>query len=129
MSNIFDTLKRITISKDNWEDIPEEEQEGYNKYMVARFLSMDKDYCELVNIINKNSWQIPSSIHYKIYKDLIPTRQVFLKYMKPANKKDYKSEILQAIQQQYEISRKEAVEYCGILSKEEQKQILENQGK
>ena len=46
--NIFDHLKNITITKD-----PYLGEEGWNNWMINRFLSMNQDYIEVVNIVQK----------------------------------------------------------------------------
>ena len=51
--NIFSHLKNITTTKG-----PYLGDEGFNNWMINRFLSMDPDYCEVVNVIQKNTWQI-----------------------------------------------------------------------
>ena len=48
---IFDWLNEITYSKRNWSEFNEEEKNEFNSYLINRFLSMDKDYIELVNFI------------------------------------------------------------------------------
>ena len=45
MATIFDIIKRITVTKDKWNDIPEEEKNTFNNWMCNRILSMDPDYC------------------------------------------------------------------------------------
>jgi hypothetical protein len=47
--NIFDHIKNITVTKG-----PYLGDEGWNNWMVNRWLSMDQEYCEVVNIIQKN---------------------------------------------------------------------------
>lgn len=128
MATIFDILKRITYSKENWEDLPQEEQEAFNKYMINRFISMDQDYCEVVNVVQKNMWQMDNAHIYRLYKNILPKRQVFLKYMKPTKVK-YDPEAIELIKEYFETGNKEAKEYLDILSKEEIQSIFEQYGK
>jgi ribosomal protein L7/L12 len=56
---------------------------------------------------------------YNLYRDIIPKQYVFLKYIKSNTKQDYKIEEIEAVQQYFEVSRKEAKEYIDMLPKEE----------
>jgi hypothetical protein len=112
--NIFDHIKNITTTKGSYLG-----DEGWNNWMINRYLSMDQEYCEVVNIVQKNTWQMKGEYLYNLYKDLIPKQYKYLKYIKPTNKKDYKIEEVEAVQIYFEISKKEAKEYINLLSKEE----------
>ena len=112
--NIFDHLKNITITKD-----PYLGEEGWNNWMINRFLSMNQDYIEVVNIVQKNTWQMKGEYLYNLYKDIIPKQYVYLKYVKSNTKQDYNVEEIEAVQQYFEVSKKEAKEYINMLPKEE----------
>jgi hypothetical protein len=122
--NIFDTIKRITTTKDQWKDIPEEERQMFNNWMCNRILSMDPEYCEVVNVVQKNTWQMKGEYLYNLYKDLIPKQYKYLKYIKASKKKEYKEEELEAVQKYFEVSKKQAKEYIDVLPKEELNNIL-----
>ena len=117
--NIFDHLKNITTEKKKYLG-----DEGWNNYMINRYLSMDQEYCEVVNVIQKNTWQISGEHLYNLYKDLIPKQYKYLKYIKANSKKEYKIEQIEAIQKYFEISKKEAKEYIDMLSKKEIENII-----
>jgi hypothetical protein len=114
MPTIFDHIKNITTNKG-----PYLGDEGWNNWMINRFLSMDPDYCEVVNIVQKNTWQMKGENLYNLYKDLIPKQYKYLKYIKASKKVDYKPEEVEAVQIYFEISKKEAKEYINMLSKTE----------
>jgi hypothetical protein len=111
---IWDHLKNITTQKGEYLG-----DEGFNNWMVNRFLSMDRDYCEVVNYVQKNTWQIKEEHLYNLYKDIIPKQYVYLKYIKAQNKKEYKEDILEAVQSYFEISKREAKEYVNMVPEEE----------
>jgi hypothetical protein len=119
MSNIFNIVKRIQTSKDNWNDIPAEERETFNNWMCNKVLSMNQDYVEVVNIIQKNTWQMKSEYLYNLYKDLIPKGYVFSKYIKASKKREYKPEEVEAVMKYYTVSSKDAKEYINMLPKDE----------
>ena len=118
--NIFDHLKQITTTKD-----PYLGDEGWNNYMINRFLSMSQDYVEVVNIIQKNTWQMKGEYLYNLYRDIIPKQYVFLKYIKSNTKQDYSIEEIEAVQQYFEVSKKEAQDYINMLPKEELTEITQ----
>ena len=112
--NLFDHLKNITTSKKEYLG-----DEGWNNWMINRFLSMSQDYIELVNEVQHNTWQLKGEYLYNLYKDVIPKRYVFLKYMKPTNKIEYDDNEIEALKQYFEISGREAKEYMDMISEEE----------
>lgn len=111
---IWDHIKNITTAKGEYLG-----DEGWNNWMVNRFLSMERDYCEVVNYIQKNTWQIKGEYLYNLYKDIIPKQYVYLKYIKTQNKKEYKEDVLEAVQSYFEVSKREAKEYIDMLSENE----------
>ena len=118
--NVFDHLKNITTTKG-----PYLGDDGWNNYMINRFLSMSQDYVEVVNIVQKNTWEMKGEYLYNLYKDLIPKQYVFLKYIKSNIKQDYNIEEIEAVQQYFEVSKKEAKEYINMLPKEELTEITQ----
>ena len=114
MATLFDHIKNITTNKG-----PYLGDEGWNNWMINRFLSMDPDYCEVVNIVQKNTWQMKGENLYNLYKDLIPKQYKYLKYIKASKKVDYKPEEVEAVQVYFEVSKKEAKEYINMLLKTE----------
>lgn len=118
--NIFDHLKNITTNKGEYLG-----DEGWNNWMINRYLSMDQNYCEVVNFVQKNTWQMKGEYLYNLYKDLIPKQYVYLKYIKATNAKKYNEDELEAVQQYFEVSKKEAKEYIDMLPKDEIKSITQ----
>ena len=117
--NIFDHLKNITTTKG-----PYLGDEGWNNWMINRYLSMDPDYCEVVNYVQKNTWQMKGECLYNLYRDLIPKQYKFLKYIKAKNKKEFKAEEVEAVAAYFEISKKEAKECIEALTKEKLEEII-----
>jgi len=121
---IWDHLKNITTVKGDYLG-----DEGWNNWMVNRFLSMNRDYCEVINYIQKNTWQLKGEYLYKLYKDIIPKQNVYLKYIKATTSKKYDDKEIDAVQSYFEISRKEAKEYIDMLPEKELEQIFFSNGK
>jgi hypothetical protein len=116
---IWDHIKNITTQKGEYLG-----DEGFNNWMCNRILSMNRDYCEVVNLVQKNTWQMKGEYLYNLYKDIFPKQYVYSKYLKPTNKKEYKEDILEAVQSYFEISKKEAKEYINMLPEEELNSIV-----
>lgn len=121
---IFDWLKQITYNKGDWDSFSDDDKKSWNNYMIHRFLSMNPDYIEVVNIVQKYQYLTDKQL-YTIYKNLIPKRNVFLKYIK--GKKDKTSaEDIKYLADYFECSTREIKEYVDIVPKEELANILDN---
>ena len=112
--NIFDHIKNITTNKGTYLG-----DEGWNNWMINRFLSMDPDYCEVVNVVQKNTWQMKGEYLYNLYQDLIPKQYKYLKYIKSTKKHEYDLDQVEAVVTYFEVSKKEAKQYIDMLPKEE----------
>jgi hypothetical protein len=122
--SIFNHIKNITTIKGNYLG-----EEDWNNFMINRFLSMNREYCEVVNYIQKNTWQLKGEYLYNLYKDIIPKQYVYLKYIKPT-RPTYDMEVVEAVRKYFEISNKEAKEYISVLPKDELEHITSQiQGK
>ncbi len=126
MKEFFSILKYLTWEKKPWGKLTEVEKEAINPYMLHRYISMCPDYIELVNLIQ----QIPSTEKekiYRVYLDLIPKRNVYLKYIKSSNKST-SNDLLEKLALYFESSKREIGDYLDVLSKGEIKEILESLG-
>ena len=123
---LFNWLEEITIKKSPVEKFSEEEWNVFNSYMVHRFLSMNVDYIDIVNYVQKINPQNKKQI-YTIYKEMIPTKKVWLKYIKNEIKA-IPEELVKYISSFYECSLKEAEQYILILKKPIVENILFKMG-
>lgn len=123
MATVFDVIKHATVTKTNWSDLSEEEQKAFNKWMFQKVLSMNADYVDVVNIIQRHSWQLEDKLLYLCYKNILPKRSAYAKYIKNTQKKEYKLEEVEAISSYYEISQKEAKGYIDQLDDKVIKEI------
>ena len=48
---IFDWLKEVSYNKSPWDSFSNEQKKSFEPYMINRFLSMNKEYIELINYI------------------------------------------------------------------------------
>ena len=123
---IFDWLKQITYEKQSWDSFTEEDRVSFNPYMVHRFLSMNPDYIEFVNLIQNIPYTEKEKI-YKLYLYMIPKKNMFLKYIKSTRTKT-REELLQHLASHYECSLREADEYYHMLHNDTIKSILKKRG-
>jgi hypothetical protein len=113
IANIWGWLNEITLYKTSPEKISEESWNNFNSYMIHRYVSMDMNYIDIVNYIQKINPNSKKQI-YSIYREMIPKKKTYLKYVKNENKRDYK-ELAEYVAEYLECSLGEADEYIDIL--------------
>ena len=116
--NLFSWLKEITWDKRPWSSFNEHDTKEFNSYLVHRYLSMYEPCIEIVN----EAQLLPHADKEKIYQfycELIPRKQLFLKYIKNNTKNSTSEELTKNISEYYTCSIKEAGEYLELLDKEE----------
>jgi hypothetical protein len=123
---VFDWLKQITYEKQPWDSFTEEDRISFNPYMVHRFLSMNPEYIEFVNLIQNIPYTEREKI-YKLYLYMIPKKNMFLKYIKSSRTKT-KEELLKHLASHYECSLREADEYYHMHHSDTIKDILKKRG-
>ena len=125
-SNIFDWLKHINQYKTPVENFTDKDWEVFNSYMVHRFLSMNKDYLEVVNYVQEFPPQEKRAI-YKIYKEFIPKNNRWNKYIKSTTKSPNK-ELVDYLKDYFQVSTREIKDYLKILDSQEIQRILSRMG-
>jgi len=123
---IFDWLNEITVSKTSPDNFSEESWNNFNSYMIHRYLSMSVDYIDIVNYVQKMNPQSKKQI-YSIYREMIPKKKLWLKYIKNENKKNYQ-ELAEYIAEYFQCSLGEADHYIDILKEHGVRGILWNMG-
>jgi|TARA_B100001173_G_scaffold238888_1_gene208630 hypothetical protein len=113
---VFDWLNEITVKKTPSNNFTQQDWDDWNSYMVHRFLSMNISYIDIVNFVQNINPQNKKEI-YTIYREMIPKKKVWNKYIKNQNKKDSK-ELAKIIANKLSIGSDEASSYIPILGKE-----------
>jgi len=126
IKNIWGWLNEITIYKTPSEKISEESWNNWNSFMINRYLSMDINYIDIVNYVQKINPNNKKQI-YTIYREMIPEKKVYLKYVKNENKTNYK-EAAEYVADYLECSLGEADEYIPILQEHGVRGILWKMG-
>lgn len=126
IKNIFSWIEEITFNKSPLSHFSEEDWSKWNSYMVHRFLSQNIEYIDIVNYIQKISPQNKEQI-YTIYREMIPKRKKYPKYIKSETKKDYKK-LPDYVSKYFECSLDESIEYISLLDKKIITEMLWNMG-
>ena len=125
-TTIFQWLNEITTHKTPVHEISGESWNKFNSYMIHRYVSMDMNYIDIVTYIQKINPQNKQQI-YSIYREMIPKKKVYLKYIKNENKRNYQ-ELAEYIAEYLECSLGEADEYIDILQEHGVRGILWKMG-
>jgi hypothetical protein len=126
ISNIFEWLNEITVNKSPLDIISDESWDTWNSYMIHRYVSMNQDYIDIVNLVQKINPQNKKQI-YSIYKEMIPKKKMWLKYIKNEAKKDQK-ELEEYVAKYFDCSLGEAEHYIDILRGSGVREILNEMG-
>jgi len=126
VKTIFEWLNEITLYKTPPEEISQESWDKFNSYMIHRYVSMDMNYIDIVNYVQKINPQNKEQI-YSIYREMIPKKKVYLKYIKNENKRNYQ-ELAEYIAEYLECSLGEADMYVDILQEYGVRSILWKMG-
>ena len=126
MKNIFDWLKEINLYKSPVSKFTDKDWETFNAYMIHRFMSMNKDYIEVVNYVQELPPQEKAMI-YRVYKEFIPKNKKWNKYIKSTSKEPNKELILH-LKEYFEVSSREIKDYINLLDKSEIINILSYKG-
>lgn len=126
IKNIFGWLNEITVNKSPLSSISDESWDTWNSYMVHRYVSMNQDYVDIANLVQKINPQNKKQI-YSIYKEMIPKRKMWLKYIKNEVKKEQK-ELEEYIAKYFDCSLGEAEHYIDILRGTGVREILNEMG-
>jgi len=127
---IFNWINQILVTKKHWNEFSEDEQKKFSPFIINRFLSMDKDFIEIVNVFQKYSIGTlePREV-YKWYCDILPKGKRFNKYIKGKKEKKYDDELIDILVKHFECSKMELKESIELIEREELKKILEMYGK
>ena len=126
MKNIFDWLKQINYQKAPVESFSNEDWELFNSYMIHRFMSMNRDFIEVVNYVQELPPQEKRMI-YNVYKEFIPKNNKWNKYIKSKNKQP-NIELLKLLSEYWECSQQEAKQYKNLLDNDQILSILSQIG-
>ncbi len=126
---IFDWVNNILVHKKHWNEFTEDEQKKFSPFIINRWLSMDKDFIEIVNAFqNYSIGTLEPREVYKWYCDILPQGKRFNKYIKSKKDKKYDSELTSLLTNYFECSKLEVNQYLKLIDKKELREILEKYG-
>ena len=126
---IFDWVNNILVHKKHWDDFTDSDQKSFNSFIINRWLSMDKEFTEIVNVFQKYSIGTlePREV-YKWYCDMLPKGKRFNKYIKGKKDKKYNTELIDIMVTHFECSKSQVKDYLDLIAKNELIEILEKYG-
>ena len=126
---IVDWMNQLLVHKKPWNEFTEDEQKKFSPFIINRWLSMDKDFLEIVNFFQKYSIGTlePREV-YKWYCDMLPRGKRFNKYIKGKKDKKYNTELIDIMVQHFECSKSQVKDYLDLIAKDELIDILEKYG-
>ena len=129
-ATIFDHLANITWKKTPWDTLDEASQKSLSPYLINRWLSMNPDYIEIVDMFQQYTIGPLSKKHvYQLYFDFLPKQKSFNKYIKGKKQDKYNKDLVKLIADHYQVAKIEAEEYIGLLGKDNLSLILKKYGK
>ena len=126
---IIDWMNQLLVHKKHWDSFTEDEQKKFSPFIINRWLSMDKEFLEIVNVFQKYSIGTlePREV-YKWYCDILPKGKRFNKYIKGKKSKKYNTELVDMISNYFECSKLQTRDYLELIHKNELIEILEKYG-
>tara|TARA_R110001592_G_scaffold40088_4_gene131828 strand:+ start:21682 stop:22122 length:441 start_codon:yes stop_codon:yes gene_type:complete len=132
-ATIFDHLANITFKKTDWNTLSELDQKSFSPYLINRWLSMNIDLIEIVDMFQQYTIGPLSKKHvYQLYCDVLPKQKMYSKYIKGKKSKDYNNDLLGLLTQHYQISKRDAKTYIDFWkenSVDDLKNLLKDYGK
>lgn len=114
---LFDFLNGIYTDQTSefFDNLTASEQKKYKyaRYMIHRFLSMNVNYSQVVNVLQRFS-SIPDRAHYLFLANMLPRGKQYNKYVKGSKDEKYEKWLVELVAKHYHISTTEAVQYLEI---------------
>jgi hypothetical protein len=135
MKTLFDHLSAIHTKQriDYFEFLEDDDRKTYNQFMINRFISMNQNYIEAVNIFQKYLNKVDNRTSYLFYSQLLPKKKEYNKYIKKTTDDKYEPWIVELLAKYFEIRLSDASQYLQVYlqtdkGKEELYQIIRNYG-
>ena len=126
---IIDWINQLLVNKKHWNDFTEDEQKKFSPYIINRWLSVDKDFIEIVNVFQKYAIGTlePREV-YMWYRDVLPKGKRFNRYIKGKKDKKFNTELIDIMVTHFECSKSQVKDYLDLIAKDELIEILEKYG-
>ena len=131
--NIFEHISGITDKKTPWDVLSDADKKSFTPYIINRWLSMNIDFIELVNELQRYTiGGVSAEETYKLYYDILPKQKQFNKYIKGKKADKYNPALVELLSQHFLVSEAEAMEYIDMYqetSLNTLKEIIKKYGK
>ena len=126
---IIDWINQLLVNKKHWDEFTEDEQKKFSPFIINRWLSMDKDFIEIVNVFQKYAIGTlePREV-YMWYRDVLPKGKRFNRYIKGKKDKKFNTELIDIMVTHFECSKSQVKDYLDLIAKDELIEILEKYG-
>ena len=126
---IVDWIDNILIYKKPWKEFSEAHHKTFSPFIINRFLSMDKELIEIVNMFQPYAIGMlePKDV-YEFYRNLLPRGKRFNKYIKGKKSKKYDPELVNLLCGYFEESKSHVIDYLELINKDQLKAILQLYG-
>jgi len=132
-ATIFDHLSYITDKKVIWDTLSDADKKTFTPYMINKWLSMNMDFVEIVNELQKYTiGQLSAAETYKLYFDILPKQKQYNKYIKGKKSDKFNTELVELVSNHFLVSEKEAKDYIEMYLEQnitELKDIVKMYGK
>ena len=116
-ATIFDHLSHITEKKTPWDKLSEADQKSFSPYLINRWLSMNMDLIEIVDMFQQYTiGELDRKHVYQLYQDILPKKRIFTKYIKGKGADKYNKELVEMLRNHFSIPSREAEEYIDMLA-------------
>ena len=116
--SLFDWLNEITYNKRSWDQFTSEDKDEFNTFIIHRFISMNPEYIDVVNLIQRYPNCSKKKV-YEFYCDILPKKKTFFRYIKSTIKHD--NELINELTKRLECSTREIKEYLIFINTEQTK--------
>ena len=126
---LFDHIKQITDTQNPnyWDTLNDGDKKSFNNYMVHRFISMNPDWIDLVNMV-QGYWKLSPEMVYKFYISVIPKGRTFLRYVKSKKPSLVEKWVMDHLRDYFETSSTEIEDYLKILTTQQVETIIMKYG-
>ncbi len=115
---LFEHLKELTEGTDPlyWSSLTGGEKVEFSPYIVNRFLSMNADWLDMVDELQRFTIGIlPKDKVFALYHEILPKGRIFLRYVKGKSRATIPDALATMLQRYFECSEKEMHEYYALL--------------
>lgn len=125
-SYLTDILNDIKFSKTGSVLDDEEAEKQFNSWLILKFLSMDEEMTEIVNLVNEYQSVLSKKEFYHLLIEIVPKTKKFAKYIKSVDRR--KDERVEKVAKYYQCSFGHAREYIDIMGEEWSEEIISKFG-